>query len=191
MEQRVAALERRVDRLAAATLAGAGETSADPTVGGATLQLLNRLRERAGTVGAQTPAPEDAPTGAIAYAGAASVDGREHLWAKEHDVADLVGADWTSGAGTLECLGSPARLLLLAAVIEAPRSRAQLQEALGETSTGHLYHHLRALQAAGLLVQRRRGEYELPAQRLVPLLAIIAAALDLGTGRDRQPLDDA
>lgn len=116
----------------------------------------------------------------MAYAGAVTVDDREYLWAKEHQVRDIVGADWAAGATTLECLGSPARLALLAALIGAPRSRAQLQEALGETSSGHLYHHLRELQAARLLVQRRRGEYELATHALVPLLAIVAAAMDLG-----------
>jgi DNA-binding transcriptional ArsR family regulator len=55
-----------------------------------------------------------------------------------------------------------------------------LQEALGDTSTGHLYHHLRELQAAGLVQQRRRGEYELVPHAMVPLLVVVAAALDLG-----------
>ncbi len=40
----------------------------------------------------------------------------------------------------------------------APRSRSELKDALGETSTGHLYHHLRALPSAGLIRQHRRGE---------------------------------
>ena len=67
-------------------------------------------------------------------------------------------------------------------------SRAELQEALGDTSTGHLYHHLRELQAAGLIAQRRRGEYEIAPQAPVPLLVIVAAALDLGAG---EPVDTA
>ncbi|MCG5217717.1 winged helix-turn-helix domain-containing protein [Streptosporangium sp. KLBMP 9127] len=75
------------------------------------------------------------------------------------------------------------RLALLAALVGGPRSRAELQETLGgESSTGHLYHHLRELQRAGLITQRRRGAFEVVARAVIPLLAILAAALDAGPG---------
>ncbi|MDT3439742.1 helix-turn-helix domain-containing protein [Pseudofrankia sp. BMG5.37] len=188
LEQRVAALERRVERLEAAPVTSAERQGPDRSTEASSLQLLNRLRERAGVEdhgGPRTGVGD--PSGAVAYAGAVTVDDREYLWAKEHQVRDIVGLDWAAAATTLECLGSPARLTLLAALIRAPRSRAQLQEALGETSSGHLYHHLRELQAARLLVQRRRGEYELATHVLVPLLAIVAAAMDLGADEGPAP----
>jgi DNA-binding transcriptional ArsR family regulator len=138
------------------------------------LDQLERLRAELG-------GERDGRAGVITYGGAARLDGGEHLWLKEHRVPDLAEADWTAAARVLERLGSPSRLALLAALLGRAKSRRELQDALGETSTGHLYHHLRDLGAAGLLVQRRRGAYELAPQTVMPLLAIIAAALDLGT----------
>ncbi|WP_329086849.1 helix-turn-helix domain-containing protein [Streptosporangium sp. NBC_01469] len=184
-EQRLAALEGRVERLEATPATQRKERAAGRSTGDAPLRLLDRLREHIGGADEQAPGPLEA-TGAIAYAGAVGRDGREYLWAKQHPVRDLVGAERSGTAAVLECLGSPARLALLTAVLGTTRTRAQLQEVLGETtSTGHLYHHLRGLQAAGLLIQPRRGEYELAAHALVPLLTIIAATLDLGAGGDQ------
>ncbi len=186
-EQRLAALERRVERLETAPATQRKERAAGGSTGDAPLRLLDRLREHVGGTGdGQASGPLEA-TGAIAYAGAVGRGGREYLWAKQHPVRDLVSAERSgTAAAVLECLGSPARLALLTAVLGTTRTRAQLQEVLGETtSTGHLYHHLRGLQAAGLLVQPRRGEYELAAHALVPLLTVIAAALDLSAGGDQ------
>ncbi|MGS2645349.1 hypothetical protein [Streptosporangium sp. LJ11] len=185
-EQRLAALERRVERLETAPVTQRKERAAGGSTGDAPLRLLDRLREHVGgTDDGQAPGPLEA-TGAIAYAGAVGRAGREYLWAKQHTVRDLVSAERSGTATVLECLGSPARLALLTAVLGTTRTRAQLQEVLGEaTSTGHLYHHLRGLQAAGLLVQPRRGEYELAAHALVPLLTVIAATLDLSAGGDQ------
>jgi hypothetical protein len=175
IEQRLAELERRVERLEgdprpSALRAAAGDS--DP------LDLIARLR--AGLAGTGR-------SGAVVYAGAAGFGEREYLWAKEHGTADLAGADWAGAAGTLESLGSPARLALVAALLDGPLRRADLQAALGESSTGQLYHHLRELQAARLVLQRERGLYELAGHAVVPLLAIVAAALDLGTGGGGEP----
>jgi hypothetical protein len=43
-------------------------------------------------------------------------------------------------------------------------------------TTGQLYHHLRQLVAAGWLRTSLRGRYAVPADRIVPLLALLAAA---------------
>jgi DNA-binding transcriptional ArsR family regulator len=196
LEQRVAELERRVAGLetrpagsASAATGGAADGARARSLRAATVTLLDRLRESIGASdGASNGASDgsaggeraDDPTGTIAYAGAVGVGEHEYAWAMGHGVADLVALDWSPARRVLECLGSPARLALLGTLVRGPRSRIELQEALGETSTGHLYHHLRELQSAGLLHQRRRGTYELPAQAMVPLLVIVAAALDLG-----------
>ncbi|MEV6157095.1 helix-turn-helix domain-containing protein [Nonomuraea sp. NPDC052129] len=46
-------------------------------------------------------------------------------------------------------------------------------------TSGQLYHHLRALQSARLITQRRRGEYELAPQAMPQVVSILAAAFDL------------
>ncbi|MFC4121552.1 helix-turn-helix domain-containing protein [Nonomuraea zeae] len=122
----------------------------------------------------------------MGYAGAAYLADSVYLWARQHSLAELMPADWSPAAGILESLGSLPRLALLGALLrEGRRTSADLQEALGreqgETTTGQLYHHLRALQSAGLIVQRRRGEYELAGVAVIPILTILAASLSLAT----------
>lgn len=183
LERRIGQLEERVAALEARPAPAAV----------ASLDLLDGFRARVADERAKSDHPETA--GTVGYLGAVSIGEREYLYAKEHRVHDLVGTDWTAAATTLGSLGSPARLALLAALLAGARTRAELQQASGDTSTGHLYHHLRDLQAAGLLHQPRRGEYELAANALVPLLAVVAAALDLagssnnGSGSDSEPTE--
>lgn len=59
------------------------------------------------------------------------------------------------------------------------RTIPQLSSALPEASTGQIYHHLAQLMAAGIAVQPRRGAYGMPPHHVVPVLATLAAALDL------------
>jgi hypothetical protein len=42
--------------------------------------------------------------------------------------------------------------------------------------TGQPYRHLRELRSAGLVVQRRRSGYAVPAGRAIPCLVLVAAA---------------
>lgn len=173
MEDRLAALEQRMERLEEQQ-AGASPTAERRTAASSSLELLQRLQGQAAASGS---------AGTVAYAGAAFLGDGEYVWAGEHEVADLMATDWTAAATALEAMGSPPRLALLAALVGGPRSRAELQEALGgESSTGHLYHHLRELQRAGLIMQRRRGAYEVVSRAVIPLLAILAAALDVSPG---------
>ncbi|MGI5290284.1 ArsR/SmtB family transcription factor [Nonomuraea polychroma] len=176
MEERLAALERRIEKLEEQR-STAPAVSARPEATAA-LELVRHFRERA---------VKDGTAGTVAYGGAARVNGHEYMWTGEQQVGDLLQADWTAAAAVLESMGSPPRLALLAALVGGPRNRGELQEALGgESSTGHLYHHLRELQRAGLIRQRRRGTYEALPQSVIPFLAIAAAALDLGPG----PVED-
>ena len=76
-------------------------------------------------------------------------------------------------------LGSPARLLIVRALLDGPLSAQQLQERLGVGSPGQLYHHLKALLAAGVIEQRERSLYNVPPRNVVPLLAALAIAVDI------------
>lgn len=155
IEERLADLERRVGQLEGGT---APAPKAQTAHG---LSLVEQLH---------------AQGGGLTYAGAIG----ELLWIRQHDVEDVLGADPAPIATVLGSLGNPARLTLLTTLITGPRSSPELQDALGDSSTGQLYHHLRDLQAAGLIHQPRRGRYEIAAHTVVPLLTILAAARDVG-----------
>lgn len=172
--RRIDALERRIARL---ERHAEGRTAPErPAPGGSPLTgVLHAWRRES---------DEQSLPGTVGYAG--YVAGRELLWARQTPLADLLPADWGPAAGLLESLGSQPRLALLGALLrEGRRTNVELQEALGasqgETTSGQLYHHLRALQGAGLIMQRRRGEYDLNPQAVVPVLTILAAAMNVAT----------
>ncbi|MEU4164823.1 helix-turn-helix domain-containing protein [Actinoplanes sp. NPDC026670] len=167
LERRIAHLESRIDGAAAPERI---TRTANPLTG-----ALHAWRREA---------DEQSLPGTVGYAG--YVAAREQLSARQIPLAELLPADWGPAAGILESLGSLPRLALLRALArEGRRTNVDLQEALGavqgDTTSGQLYHHLRALQAAGLIQQRRRGEYDLAPQAVIPILTILAAALNLAT----------
>ncbi|MFI6535749.1 ArsR/SmtB family transcription factor [Nonomuraea sp. NPDC050547] len=173
MEDRLAALERRVDRLERQAERPPANPPQAPH-GASALNLAQHFRERA---------TENGTSGTVAYQGAVHLDDLEYAWAGQREVDDLMAADWAHAAAVLEAMGSPHRLALLGSLAGGTRTSAELQETLGgETSTGQLYHHLRELQRAGLITQRKRGAYEVYPQAVIPLLAILAAAVDLSAG---------
>lgn len=167
LERRIAHLESRIDGAAAPERTARG---ADPLT--AVLHAWRREAE------------ERALPGTVGYAG--YVADRELLWTRQMPLAELLQADWGPAAGILESLGSLPRLALLGALLrEGRRTNVELQEALGaiqgDTTSGQLYHHLRALQGAGLILQRRRGEYDLAPQAVIPILTILVAAMNVAT----------
>lgn len=146
------------------------------------VDLLERLRGRAGP-----PYEEGGERGAVLYAGAARFGDRSYVWQVERPAPGLLEVEEDLLAGVLSALASPPRLRLLKALLRGSSGGQQLQKALGDASVGQLYHHMKELQAAGLVIQKGRGAYEVGAQAVVPLLAVLAAAYDLAERRDEAP----
>lgn len=124
---------------------------------------LTALKER-------IPAP-----GGVLLTGAVDV-GAGHLeyqWARptEH----LLEVDWQQHADSIAALGHPLRMAILRRLLDGEHTVAQLVEELDLGSTGVAYHHLSALQSGGWVHSPRRGAWELPAPRVVPLLTILIA----------------
>ncbi|MFC5826528.1 ArsR/SmtB family transcription factor [Nonomuraea insulae] len=168
-EDRLAELERRIARLESRV-----DTAGHPESPSLTTAATGMLRQ----------AKKEDKLGTVGYVGAARLAGGENLWDRQHSLAELLSADWAPVAGILETLGSPPRLALLAALVrQGGCTSSDLQESLGgdgeQATSGQLYHHLRALQSARLITQRRRGEYQLAPQAMIQVLTILAAAFDL------------
>ena len=95
------------------------------------------------------------------------------------DVAllDTDEGDVESAAGRLAALGHPVRLRLLLAVLRGATGPAELAEEPGIGTSGQIYHHIRTLTAAGWLRASGRGQVQVPAERVVPLLVALATTL--------------
>ena len=160
LAERVARLEERVARLEDPRPAAVGRPGAEDA-----FWALNGLKDRA------------AEPGGVLFTGAVTVPTGEHYeWQKGYPADDLLADDWSQSAETLSALAHPVRLLLLREILHGSRTTAELaaHERLG--TTGQLYHHLRQLVSAGWLHTTARGHYGVPADRVVPLLTVFAAA---------------
>ncbi|GIM90983.1 helix-turn-helix domain-containing protein [Paractinoplanes toevensis] len=114
---------------------------------------------------------------AVLFTGAVGLPGGEHYeWQQTVPAEGILESDWTMQAPALAALAHPARVRILREVLLGTRSAADLQALDGIESTGQLYHHVRQLVAAGWLRTEARARYTVPAERVVPLLVIIACA---------------
>ena len=166
---RVTELERRVALLED----GRGErTPQRPIVDTDKFWALARLAERTG--------PEfdkEGVAGSLLFAGRATTPGGGDLiWQAEHPLPAVLAEGWEDAAVVLAALGNPVRLEIVRRLLLGGETIQELQEIPGLGTSGQLYHHLRDLQSAGLVTQRRRGRYGVAADKVVPALIIIAAA---------------
>jgi hypothetical protein len=100
--------------------------------------------------------------------------GERYEWQQAVPAEGVLESDWTLQAPVLAALAHPARVRILQEVLRGTRSAADLQALDDIGSTGQLYHHVRQLVAAGWLRTEGRARYAVPAERVVPLLVIIA-----------------
>ncbi|KAB1643666.1 winged helix-turn-helix transcriptional regulator [Gulosibacter chungangensis] len=115
--------------------------------------------------------------GAVMIVGSAILpDGTPVAWQPSAGSDGLLETDWSDLAGTLSALGHPGRLELIRHILSGVHGTAELAEITSLGTTGKLHHHLRQLVAAGWVRQSGRGSYEVPAARVVPLLACLTGA---------------
>jgi ArsR family transcriptional regulator, arsenate/arsenite/antimonite-responsive transcriptional repressor len=128
----------------------------------------------------------DGVGGAIVYAGDFRNEQTTAAWHVERPVPYLAAHDAEALATIMAALSHPQRLALVQLLLRGPHDRQQLQEALDISSPGQLYHHLHSLLDAGVVTQRRRGVYALMPRATIPLLAIMAAAVDISQDYQKQ-----
>lgn len=122
----------------------------------------------------------DAPStadGAVMLVGSLTLPtGAPVSWQQSVGTAGMLETEWTEQASVFAALGHPVRMELLRHILSGVHATADLAsiDALG--TTGQLHHHLRQLLSAGWVRQSGRGNYEIPAARIVPLLACLLGA---------------
>jgi Helix-turn-helix domain len=185
LEERVAVLERAATPRGGA--AARAVTELPPVADRETFWALEVLRQRGG------PPFEDEDTGgSVLFAGVARAPGTGHVvWQEERPVPAVLRAGWDDAAGVLAALGHPIRLEIVRRLLAGASTTGELAGIPALGTSGQLYHHLRELQGAGLVVQRRRNHYAVPSERVIPCLTMVAAALSREPLTPHEPDPDA
>jgi hypothetical protein len=164
LADRLELLEQRVQQLESSRRGHVAVPEPHERAGDGRFWALDTLKELVGE------------PGAVLFTGAVTTPGGGHVeWQQAHPVDDLLDTDWSESSDRISALAHPVRLLLLHEVLNGRHTVAELgsHEQLG--TTGQLYHHLRQLAAAGWLRAAGHGRYQIPADRIVPLLVTVAA----------------
>lgn len=139
--------------------------------------ILDRLENTCGA---------DGCSGRIAYLGVFASGGRQSTWVKADQTTDdlLALIENRTAAKVLACIGSNDRLSMLLAILRKPRTVAELVSDCGYSSTGQVYHHLKPLIAADLVIEdkHQRGTYVIQPHRVQGVMMMLAGIADLVDG---------
>jgi DNA gyrase subunit B len=132
---------------------------------------LVRLEERAEADGAR---------GVVSAWGTYRLPGpageRTVQWQMESAPADaLIPDDLEEAAVRLAAIGHRQRLAILVSLLRQPASVSELVATLELGTSGAAYHHLKALQVAGLVVQEERGVFEVAPDQVGYIVGIFSA----------------
>lgn len=117
-------------------------------------------------------------TGGVSFAGAVNVHGHEYEYQWDRALEFFVDTDWTEAFERLAALAHPVRAHILKRLLAQPATAADLVADATVSSTGAAYHHLNALHSAGWITKQSGGLHEVRPQRVIPLLAVVAATED-------------
>ena len=112
----------------------------------------------------------------VLYGGTMSTAGGGYRWQYGLPTRTVLDGDFADAAPALSALAHPVRLTLLQAVLTGTHATADLAALPGLGTSGQVYHHLNQLSSAGWLRSPRRGRWEVPGERTIPLLALVMAA---------------
>ncbi len=115
----------------------------------------------------------------VVYAGAGPWGGGIVAWEMRRPWDEVRGTTDENAARVLTALANGTRLKIVSELLGGELATGELVERLALPSSGQLFHHLKELLAAGIVHQPVRGTYAIRREHAVPLLAVLAATLDL------------
>jgi DNA-binding transcriptional ArsR family regulator len=98
---------------------------------------------------------------------------------QQEDLETVLSADPGLVTRAFAALASPVRLMLLRVLLAGPATSQQLRDVLDAGSVGQLYHHLKELLSAGLVIQPNRNVYAIPQGKVVAVCVAVMAATHL------------
>lgn len=122
-------------------------------------------------------------SGLIAYLGVYQSGGQQSNWIRSTvPTEDLLSLIESGIAGkVLACIGNANRLAILLEILRGPKTVAALVEKCGFGSTGQVYHHMKPLLAADIVVEdeHQKGFYVIQPHKVQGVIMLLAGISDM------------
>ena len=126
---------------------------------------------------------ESGRSGLVTYLGVYNSGGRQSNWIRSTVSADDLLSLIENGVASkvLACIGNTNRLSILLAILREPRTVASLVEECGFSSTGQVYHHMKPLLAADMIVEdeHQKGVYIVQPHKVQGIIMLLAGISDM------------
>lgn len=121
--------------------------------------------------------------GLVTYLGVYNSGGRQSNWIRNAIPAEKLLSQIESGVASkvLACVGNANRLAILLEILRGPKTVTKLVETCGFGSTGQVYHHLKPLLAADVVVEdeRQKGVYVIQPHKVQGIIMLLAGISDM------------
>lgn len=121
--------------------------------------------------------------GLVTYLGVYNSGGRQSNWIRNAIPADELLSLIESGVASkvLACIGNADRLAILLEILRGPKTVAKLVEKCGFGSTGQVYHHMKPLLAADVVVEdkQQKGVYIIQPHKVQGIIMLLAGISDM------------
>lgn len=126
---------------------------------------------------------EKGVSGLVTYLGVYNSGGRQSNWIRNTVPTDELLSLIESGVASkvLACIGNANRLAILLEILRGPRTVASLVDKCGFGSTGQVYHHLKPLLAADIVVEdeQQKGVYVIQPHKVQGVIMLLAGISDM------------
>lgn len=121
--------------------------------------------------------------GFVTYLGVYHSGGRQSNWIRNAIPAGELLSLIESGVASkvLACIGNADRLAILLEIFRGPKTVAKLVEKCGFGSTGQVYHHMKPLLAADVVVEdkQQKGVYIIQPHKVQGIIMLLAGISDM------------
>ncbi|MBD5460794.1 MAG: winged helix-turn-helix transcriptional regulator [Lachnospiraceae bacterium] len=126
---------------------------------------------------------EKGVSGLVTYLGVYNSGGRQSNWIRNSVPTDGLLSLIESGVASkvLACIGNSNRLAMLLEILRGSKTVASLVEKCGFGSTGQVYHHLKPLLAADIVVEdeQQKGVYVIQPHKVQGIIMLLAGISDM------------
>ena len=126
---------------------------------------------------------EKGVSGLVTYLGVYNSDKRQSNWIRNNVPTDELLSLIERGVASkvLACIGNENRLAMLLEILRGPKTVASLVEKCCFGSTGQVYHHMKPLLAADIVVEdeHQKGVYVIPPHKVQGIIMLLAGISDM------------